>query len=322
MRALVLSDIHHNIEHMRLLRKKERNVYDVVLVAGDIGIRIIDEFFSILDSFNCPSFCVYGNWDNDFPYKTSLSNCCTLLHHNIEEVGGFFVAGFSGCSASWGRNPIYLAHKKELSQKYSDILLQFSEVEKCVVKQEHEIEESCQEEIDRLSKKTKDRRRKEYKKRVARIEAKKVKEIRRVREVIEKIKNTRGYKKFEEERWALSRTALFENRKKLFDLIRSSNVPQSKLIIVTHERMYKIAEERVLPLLHIFGHIHKYQFNFFKGTYYLNASPIDYGFSAIYGSDEILPEGYCDVTISERKVTVKRRTIFEGDDLRRWLSRI
>ena len=55
MRALVFSDIHNRIERVRFLRNKEENNYDVVIVAGDFGGEIAEEFYSILDSFKCPS---------------------------------------------------------------------------------------------------------------------------------------------------------------------------------------------------------------------------------------------------------------------------
>jgi len=37
MRLLAISDIHGNVEAVRRLRGRERNAFDAVVVAGDIG---------------------------------------------------------------------------------------------------------------------------------------------------------------------------------------------------------------------------------------------------------------------------------------------
>lgn len=314
MRALILSDIHDNIEHLRLLREKENDVYEAIIVAGDIGNEIAEEFFSILDSFNCPSFCVYGNWDHDLTYEIPRYNNCVLLHHNIEEVEGFFVTGFSGCLTSWGKNPIYLAHKNQLNEKYSAVLFLLDNVKKCVEEQKQELDRRYQKDLESLFKEAKDRRRKEYKRRVARLELRKELEIEKIGKAIEKVYKTREYKKYQEDRSVLSKATLIDNRNLLFKKIRSSGVPQNKLIIVTHERMYKIAEEGMSPLLHIFGHAHEYKFGLFKGTYYLNAAAIDNGMSESFGRKKLLPEGYCDVTILEGAVTVIRKFLFSDND--------
>ncbi len=103
-----------------------------------------------------------------------------MLHHNIEEIEGFFITGFSGCPTNWGRNPIYLAHKNELNEKHSAILLHLDNVRKSAEEQEQEIDIRHQEELESLYQKTKDRRRKEFKRKVAQIEARKEREIEKV----------------------------------------------------------------------------------------------------------------------------------------------
>lgn len=314
MRALVLSDIHNNIEHIRVLRKKENDVYDAIIVAGDIGNKIADEFYSILDSFGCPVFCVYGNWDNGLIYNNNLSSRCVLLHHNIEEVKGYFITGFSGCPASWGNNPIYLAYKDKINKRHNAILSLLDNIKKNVEEQNQDIDKKYQEKLDQLYQKTKDRRRKGYKSKVRRIEERKVQEIKKAQKAIDKIYITKEYKKYEEDRESLPKKVLLDNRKLLFDNVRGAEIPSNKLIIVTHERMYKISEEDVNPLLHIFGHIHEYKFGLFKGTYYLNTAAIDNGFSEFFGRTELLPEGYCDIAISKGEVVVRRKLLF-GEDI-------
>lgn len=311
MRTLVLSDIHDNIEHIKLLREKERNVYDAVIVAGDIGNKIAEEFLSVLDSFDCPCFCVFGNWDYDLNYEASLSNRCTLLHHNIERIEGFFITGFSGCPTKWGKNPIYLDNQKKLEEKHKSILSQLDDERRRVADQKLEVEDKHQEELDSVRSRSSDRRLKEYKKKVARIEARKEREFEKAEKAIERMFRTSEYKQYEGERRKLAKSTLLRNRIQLFDKIRSSSIPDEKLIIVTHERMHKIAEEGVSPLLHIYGHIHEYKFGLFKGTYYLNAAAIDNGFSELFGRKEILPEGYCIVTLFAGKVSVERKRLFQ-----------
>ncbi len=311
MRVLVLSDIHNNIEHVRILRDHERNVYDVVIVAGDIGNRIADDFFSILDSFGCPVFCVYGNWDHDLIYKKELSSNCVLLHHNIEEVNGYFITGFSGCPSSWGNNPIYLLYKDEMRNRHSEVLSFIDKARQNAEDQKQEIEKKYQVEFDKLRQKTRDRRRKGYKAQVRRLEEREAKEINKADKQIEKVYSSKEYKIYEEDCIESRKGVLSDNRVALFDKIHSAGIPEDKLIIVTHERMYKIAEEGVSPLLHIFGHAHEYKFSKFKGTYYLNAAAIDNGFSELFGRTELLPEGYCDIDISSSGVLVRRKLLQE-----------
>lgn len=159
MRALVFSDIHNKIERVRLLRDREENDYDAIIVSGDFGDDIAGEFFSVLDSFNCPSFCVYGNWDNKLSYTKAASEHCTLLHHNIERIDGFFITGFSGRPTHWGKNSFWLEAKEALFGKYQSLLAQEKEIEEEVKKRKEEVELKDAERHDALLKRTKDRRR-------------------------------------------------------------------------------------------------------------------------------------------------------------------
>lgn len=309
MRTLVLSDIHENIVSVRRMRECESDVYDAIIVAGDIGNEIAEEFYAVLDSFNCPVFCVYGNWDNDLPYKRKLSKNCILLHQSVERVKGFFITGFSGCPTSWGRNPIHLAKKKALSHKHRGVLSRIERASQRLEEQTQEIVARYAIELEELSKATKDRRRKSYKRRVAKIEERKRSDISTAQIGVTKIYGSRAYSAYQSDELAITDDTLLCNRNALFDLIRASNFPQDRLIIITHERMFRISDEGIVPLLHVFGHIHKYAFSLFKGTHYLNAAAIDNGYSAAFGRKNLLPEGYCDVEISGGQVTVVRRLL-------------
>lgn len=123
---------------------------------------------------------------------------------------------------------------------------------------------------------------------------------------LRKFHRTPEYKQFSAERGELPKDVLDRNRRLLFDNIKKSEIPEDKLIIVTHERMYKIAEDGVTPLLHVYGHEHEYKFNEFMGTYYLNAAAVDNG---LFERLDPCPEGYCIVEFANGKVAVKRKRI-------------
>jgi predicted phosphodiesterase len=106
MRVLALSDIHHNLVAVRKLRASERNSFDAIVVAGDIGSASADEFFKILSTFKCPVLYVFGNWDHELSYTKVYGSDCHLIHSNVVTVGDLHFTGFSGCPTNWGKNPI------------------------------------------------------------------------------------------------------------------------------------------------------------------------------------------------------------------------
>lgn len=108
MKLLVLSDIHNNLVAVRRMRDREQNVYDAVIVAGDVGNACAPVFFEILSTFKCPVLYVYGNWDQELDYNIAFPGDCRLIHLNAIEIGGFYFTGFSGCPTKWGKNPIGL----------------------------------------------------------------------------------------------------------------------------------------------------------------------------------------------------------------------
>jgi hypothetical protein len=106
MRLLAFSDIHHNLVAVRKLRALEKNSFDAIVVAGDIGSESAADFFKILASFNCPVMYVYGNWDSELGYRTSFGRHCHLIQSNVVTIDGISFTGFSGCPTNWGKNPI------------------------------------------------------------------------------------------------------------------------------------------------------------------------------------------------------------------------
>jgi hypothetical protein len=106
MRFLAFSDIHHNLVAVRKLRALEKNSFDAIVVAGDIGNESAADFFKILATFKCPVMYVYGNWDNKLGYKTSFGQHCHLIYSNVITISNIGFTGFSGCPTDWGENPI------------------------------------------------------------------------------------------------------------------------------------------------------------------------------------------------------------------------
>ncbi len=106
MKILALSDIHNNVAAVRKLRHQENNIFDAVIVAGDIGSEAADENFEVLSTFKCKILYVYGNWDSTLKYDRTFGEYCIHLHTNMVEIDDIAITGFSGCDTKWGRNPI------------------------------------------------------------------------------------------------------------------------------------------------------------------------------------------------------------------------
>jgi len=77
MRLLAFSDIHNNLVAVPKLRAFEKNSFDAIVVAGDIGNESAADFFKILATFKCPVLYVYGNWDDELGYKASFGDHCS-----------------------------------------------------------------------------------------------------------------------------------------------------------------------------------------------------------------------------------------------------
>ena len=87
------------------MRVQEKNNFDCIIVAGDIGNDSASEFFKILQTFKCPILYVYGNWDHKLSYAKQYIADSELVHLKIARIGRLFLTGFSGCPTNWGRNP-------------------------------------------------------------------------------------------------------------------------------------------------------------------------------------------------------------------------
>jgi hypothetical protein len=117
MRLLAFSDIHNNLVAVRKLRASEKNLFDAIIVAGDIGNESAADFFKILATFDCPVMYVYGNWDNQLGYKSAFGPCCRLIHSNVIRIGNIGFTGFSGCPTHWGKNPMFQRLRRQVEHE-------------------------------------------------------------------------------------------------------------------------------------------------------------------------------------------------------------
>ncbi len=122
MRLLAFSDIHHNLAAVRKLRALEKNSFDAIIVAGDIGSESAADFFKILATFKCPVMYVYGNWDNKLGYKTSFGHHCHLIQSNVITIGNISFTGFSGCPTHWGKNPIFRKFYRQIETENKSLI--------------------------------------------------------------------------------------------------------------------------------------------------------------------------------------------------------
>jgi predicted phosphodiesterase len=126
MKILAISDIHNNVVCVRKLRSQERNDFDAIAIAGDVGSYRATEIFEVLRTFECPIVYVYGNWDHELTHKTRFGKDCHLVHLNVVKIGSLFFSGFSDFPR--GRDPVIKRVPKRLTgtryiQKYRDALV-------------------------------------------------------------------------------------------------------------------------------------------------------------------------------------------------------
>lgn len=307
MRLLVFSDIHNNEAALTALRRREANVYDALVVAGDIGNRISGTFKAVADSFDCPVFFVYGNWDSGEEYVARPSKHCVLLHHQVEACAGYYFAGFSGLPMSWGNNPIYQELLAGVKTRHSSTLNALAVIQAEFAQQSAQIDQ----EFKARGTKLRERNRKvsatpaEHRKARDRLRQWRDRKVESLRAPEQRFRDTESYKNYRAEQWDCIEEAQALNRRRLLASITNAGIPTDRLILVTHERQHKLHEDGLTPLLHIYGHRHRHEFTKFKGAHYLNAAPLDW--SCVYDPDgsKGVTGRYCRVDISDSSVQVE-----------------
>jgi hypothetical protein len=116
-----------------------------------------------------------------------------------------------------------------------------------------------------------------------------------------------GYEQYRREIHAAHNKTLSLNRDKLFTTIRQYNIPSNRLIIISHDRLTKISEEKIPAALHIFGHRHDYKLTKMGASHYLNTAQLDSSIDMKIKSR--LGGGYCIVKLNGDSISVERRTL-------------
>lgn len=230
MKILALSDVQGNIAVLEKLRGQERNEFDSVVIAGDIGGEKSDQIFEVLSSFDCPVLYVYGNHECELEYDRPFGSLCTHLHMNMVEVGDMTFTGFSGCPTSWGQNPIAVDLLNKLCQEHKAMFGQHVSPEAEPLWTDY----------------------------------------------FRKIRPFKAYKRFEEDLKEAIKMALALNKRALFDKIKSSGVDPQRVVIVTHERLFKLDKDLPGIHCHLFGHRDEFKYHERNGTHYVNLHGLDH----------------------------------------------
>ena len=83
-------------------------------------------------------------------------------------------------------------------------------------------------------------------------------------------------KKTDIARRRLAKSSILElNRESIRKAIQRASVDPHKCVVVTHERLARLSEEIPSTLLHLFGHIHRYSNQIYKGTTYIDVATLD-----------------------------------------------
>lgn len=215
------------------------------MVAGDIGNRNASNTLKELEKFLCPVLYIYGNWDNELPYNRVISENSEHIHLNPVRIENFLFAGFSGCDIGWGQNPIALKLKYELTERHIIILAQRKDslAEYNKIRDlngiSHALSKQALRKYDALTKSAK-------------------------------------FKKFLVDQTITRKNILNENvlaLTKSIDAIRNRN---DNIVIVTHERIYRIQEKTPKIFMHMFGHRHGFKVTDVNGIKFINVSMLDW----------------------------------------------
>jgi Calcineurin-like phosphoesterase superfamily domain len=306
---LVFSDIHNNIDAVTALRSQEANEFDAIVIAGDIGGERSADFFRILDTFQCPVLYVYGNWDNELSYENEMSVHGVHLHNRIHACGDYYFAGFSGCPTHWGTNPIYADELAESCKRHDIVLALLADIQKKAAELSVAIEQEFLARRKHLLKRKVTLGQNGHRRELAKLRLWRDRKLSLLLQPEEKLLRTAEYRRYSEDRWSCARRALERNRAQLIDKIKASSIPQDRLILITHERLFRLADDGVVPLLHVFGHRHEYKHTHFAGTNYLNAAALD---SSLFVPSEGWSKsagGYCRVLLWDGHIGIERRLL-------------
>ena len=245
MRLLLCSDIHSNIHVVERMRGQEKNDFDAIIIAGDIGSSKAKDIFKILSTFGCPILFVYGNWDSRLTYDAAFEQNCHHLHLSPFRCGPWTFVGFSGCPTNWGQNPIALQCYSEVSQMHSNVLRQLSEAEEEARHKRNEIASAFAIQLSEMEARAIKRgkvlggRTREILKRREEEQATEPK----FNECINLVKNSAEYRRYKYDRSNIKERILSSNRNYLLKIMNEIRCSPELTFIVTHERLRKVHQD-------------------------------------------------------------------------------
>jgi predicted phosphodiesterase len=65
------------------------------------------------------------------------------------------------------------------------------------------------------------------------------------------------------------------NRRSVQKAVKRAAIDLRKCVVVTHERLARLGEALPGALLHLYGHIHRYSDQLYRGTRYIDVAPLD-----------------------------------------------
>lgn len=278
---MAFSDTHDNMDAVRKLRAQECNDYDGILIAGDIGNKSLDELQSIVATFCCPTFLVFGNWDHKAEYDVDRGPGFQVVHHRSHELGRYYITGFSGCPTSWGNNPIFREEMERLRARYNELLATKALLEADAEAQvETSVAEARLEAADKLAAlngSRMDRRTRAYrqcKESIEETERRQAKTARlAARKPVEELESSAAWAAYRADEQEVRERVLRANRAQLAATL--ATLDPRRTILLTHERLSFLADNGPAPLLHVFGHRHRYQWTKYRGTFCANVAALD-----------------------------------------------
>jgi len=310
VRLLVLSDIHGNIRAAHEVRAREANDFDAVIVAGDLGSDAASEILTVLGSFACPVLYVYGNWDHELDYERVFGANCVHLHLRPFSLGQVSFIGFSGLPTHWGKNPFAETIRNEVAHKHRGILDEYAECEAAFARAQAEIEADHASHVVTLASRTKDRRRVDFRSKVADLERRRDTRLRKAIRIAKRLSGSKEYQAYSDELYTRHSEIGARNRQAMIDTIVASGTGQNRTVVITHERLTRTAADLPNIPLFLFGHQHGFRDVVFAGSRFVNVSVLDKPITVLprHAAKKSAPDPY-------RNLNDGNYVIIEGNDL-------
>ena len=309
LKILAISDIEDNQAAIELLLNDINPLdYDCAVISGDIGPKVINWVIKEI-SLLLPLYYIYGNKEYSLEYATEYASNAYHVHDSIYEINGYYISGYSGCPANWGKNPIYLAQLESLDNEHAYAKKSISDLEA-----KHKLEKIEFNnrydlyEMARLNKMYSGRTKIGREARA--IESEWYSILEAQREASNKLAATVHHKAYKEARKQVFKDTLHENKQSLFNmLVVEKKIDLRKTILLTHEKFTYLNDYFPVPaLINIYGHTRPHCHKLWRKTHFVDVSALDnspsfFNFmTGIPKPDE--PGIYAEITIDGKEVSV------------------